>query len=316
MKHQKYHHPKPFVLECGDEVQDLTLDYSTYGTYESGKKVVWICHALTANSDVQDWWPNTVGEGLLFDPNDYFIICANVIGSCYGSQFSSAKTIDVVTVKDMVAAHQLLAQHLGINEIELIVGGSLGGMQALEWCIKQPDFIKKAFIMAVNARASAWNIAFNEAQRMALDLGEEGIKVARAIAMLSYRNYEIFEHTQQDNDAKIDHYKASSYQNYQGLKFKNRFTHQAYRWLSKAMDSHHVGRGHESVEAALGKIKAKTMVSGILNDVLFPIHEQAYMAQHIPNCIYQAVDSRYGHDGFLIETEIITNLIKTNLLND
>ena len=206
-----------------------------------------------------------------------------------------------------------MAKHLQINCIELICGGSLGGQQAMEWAITEPEFIKKLFVIATNARHSAWGIAFNEAQRMAIDAGEKGLEAARAIAMLSYRNYDMYNNTQTDNDGRADNFSAASYQRYQGEKLKKRFDAGSYIVLSKAMDSHNVGRGRESIGHALKSIKAKTLVTGILSDILFPLAEQQFLAQHIPGAVYTEIDSRYGHDGFLIETKIISELLRLHL---
>jgi homoserine O-acetyltransferase len=177
-------------------------------------------------------------------------------------------------------------------------------------------------MLATNARHSAWGIAFNESQRLAIKAdptwnenhpkaGAAGLKAARAVALLSYRGYETYERSQTEDDLnKIDHYKASSYQNYQGEKLVSRFSCHSYWYLTKAMDSHNVGRGRVNVEKALQAIPNNTLVIGISSDILFPVSEQKYLAQQIPNAQYQEIDSFYGHDGFLIETEKIEELIR------
>ncbi len=225
----------------------------------------------------------------------------------------------------MVAAHELLRQHLGISKIKLLIGGSLGGQQALEWAISQPQLIEHLLVVATNAFHSPWGIAFNEAQRMAIRAdytyqqniptgGRLGLKAARAIALLSYRTYDTYEQTQRESDlSKTDNFNASSYQNYQGEKLVNRFDAYSYVSLSKTMDSHNVGRNRGSVVQALSRIKAKTLVVGISSDVLFPPAEQRYLAQNIPGATYQEINSFYGHDGFLIETVKLTRLLETFL---
>ncbi len=323
----------PFPLEGGAVLPELTIAYTTYGQLsESQDNVIWICHALTANADPAEWWPGLVGEGKLFDPAKHFIVCANMIGSCYGS--SGPASVDPasgkpyrqhfpqVTIRDMVRGHQLLQAHLGINRIELAIGGSMGGQQVLEWAITDPGLFRHIVILAANARHSPWGIAFNEAQRMAIEAdpslgndspeaGLRGLEAARAIAMLSYRNYETYQHAQTEpDDEKLDGYRASSYQRYQGLKLRKRFDVYAYLTLSKAMDSHHVGRGRASLEAALQTIRAKTLVIGIGSDILFPVSEQAEIASLVPNGRLEIIESIYGHDGFLIEDEQITQLVK------
>lgn len=312
------------ALESGKRLHPLQIAYRTYGKLNPSKdNVIYVCHALTANADVADWWPGMVGEGLAFDTNRYFIVCANILGSCYGTTGPASinpetgvayeNNFPLLTIRDIVRAHQKLARHLGIKSIHLLCGGSLGGQQAMEWAIAEPSFIKNLFLIATNSRHSAWGIAFNEAQRMALEAGESGLEAARAIAMLSYRNYRMYTHTQTDADEKTDHFLASSYQRYQGQKLKKRFHPGSYYILSKAMDSHNVGRGRVNKEHALSLIRAKTLVIGISSDILFPVNEQQYLAQHIPGATYHEIDSPYGHDGFLIETSLISKHLKNEL---
>jgi homoserine O-acetyltransferase len=317
----KFTSKEPFKLECGKTLAGVSIAYSVYGSLNKEKNnAIYICHALTANSDVAEWWPQTVGDGLVFDTSKYFVVCANILGSCYGTTGPASinpetgkpygKDFPLLTVRDLTRAHRLLAKHLQLSSILLLAGGSLGGQQAMEWAIEEPHFIKHLFLTATNPRHSAWGIAFNEAQRMALAAGEGGLEAARAIAMLSYRNYTMYESTQTDIEEKIDNFRAASYQRYQGLKLKKRFDADSYYVLSKAMDSHHVGRGRDSMESALSKIRAKTLVVGIHSDILFPVAEQRFLAQHIPGAVFHEIDSPYGHDGFLIETETMSKLIR------
>ncbi|PHN08697.1 homoserine O-acetyltransferase MetX [Flavilitoribacter nigricans] len=323
---------EPFLLEVGESLPELEISYCTYGKLnEQADNVVWICHALTANADALDWWPGLVGPGKFFDPQSYFIVCANILGSCYGTtgpasidprtRTTYGKDFPVVTVRDMVRCHQILAKKLGIRQVELLIGGSMGGQQVLEWAIMAPDFAKRICVLATNARHSAWGIAFNEAQRMAIEsdpswqdrtpgAGKAGLESARAIAMLSYRNYQTYELTQTDKNGELlDDYRASSYQRYQGMKLFNRFDVLSYWYLSKAMDSHHVGRGRGGLEKALSRITARSLVIGIHSDVLFPIGEQATVARGIKGSQLEIIDSFYGHDGFLIESELIAGLL-------
>jgi homoserine O-acetyltransferase len=321
----KYTCNQNFELENGQTLDGISIAYTTYGRLnETRDNVIYVCHALTANAEVKEWWPEMVGEGLAFDTNKYFVVCANVLGSCYGTtgpveinQSTNRKygaDFPQVTVRDIVKGHQLLTKHLQLNAIQLVCGGSLGGQQAMEWAISDPDFIKHLFVIATNARHSAWGIAFNEAQRMAIEAGgEKGLEAARAVALLSYRNYKMYGDTQTDNDERTDKFSAAGYQRYQGEKLKKRFDANSYVILSKAMDSHHVGRGRKSIENALGTIKAKTLVTGITSDLLFPIAEQQFLAENISGAVYTEIDSRYGHDGFLIETKRITELLRLHL---
>jgi homoserine O-acetyltransferase len=327
-----YKHKKSFYLENGKKIKDLEIKYHSYGNLNANKdNVVWVCHALTGNSDVFDWWRGLFGENRLFNPRDHFIICANILGSPYGS--SNPLSINKVTglpyylsfpeftIRDMVAAHQLLADHLNLKDINLLIGGSIGGQQAMEWAISDPKRIKKLVLIATNAQHSSWGIAFNESQRLAISSdrtfysqspngGNKGLKVARGIALLSYRTYGTYVSTQVEvNSGKINDFKAASYQNYQGEKLVKRFNAYSYWYLTKAMDSHHVGRKRSSIEDALKQITAKTLVIGILKDILFPIEEQCFLADKINNALFYQLDSFYGHDGFLIDTEILTQEI-------
>jgi homoserine O-acetyltransferase len=320
----------PFQLERGKTLPGLTITYHTYGKLnESKDNVVWVCHALTANSDVFDWWQGLVGENCVINPNDHFIICVNIIGSCYGS--SGPLTIDpdtnkpyyvafpVVTIKDMINSFILVRKQLGIDKIKLLMGGSMGGYQVLEWCLMEPDVIQNSFVITTSAAESAWGIAIHTAQRLAIEAdqtwkddsaeaGKYGMKAARAIGMLTYRNYNIFHDKQTDPDlTKTDNYKASSYIFHQGNKLAERFNAQTYWLLTKSMDSHNIARGRtKTLKDALNQIKQPTLIIGIDSDILCPIAEQKFLAEHIPNSTLHIISSDYGHDGFLVEAETIS----------
>ncbi len=302
----------------------LKIAYHYYGEYTPGKKVAWVCHALTANSDVADWWKGLVGEGSMINPNDYFIVCANIIGSCYGSTGPmSVNQFPMITIRDMVRAHILLRQHLGIESIDLLLGGSMGGYQALEWSLMEPNVIQKMFLIATAAAESAWAIAIHTAQRLSIEAdntwkeakpnaGAKGLKAARAIGMLTYRNYDIFKEKQTEPDAeKVDDLKAASYINYQGDKLVNRFNAHSYWLLTKSMDSHQLARGRGGdIKSTLASIQTPTLIIGINSDILCPLAEQKFMEAHMPNASLVAIDSMYGHDGFIIETAQITTHLK------
>ena len=320
---------EPLPLESGAALPRVRVAYHTYGTLNAERNnVVWVCHALTASSDVVAWWPGLVGAGCHYDPQDWFIVCANVLGSCYGStgpltppaegDAALYQDFPLLTIRDMVAAHERLRQHLGIGRVHTLLGGSLGGQQALEWAIQQSAVFAHLVVLATNAQHSPWGIAFNEAQRLAILAdptyhdatpagGQAGLKAARAVALLSYRSYEAYDQTQAETtDAKLTDFRASAYQRYQGDKLAARFNAYTYVTLSRAMDTHNVGRGRGGGAAALGQIRARTLVLGLSSDVLFPPVEQQLLAQHIPEATYAEMASRFGHDGFLIETEQIT----------
>ncbi len=330
---QVFNYNKPFLLESGATLPSLDIAYHTYGSLNKNKNnVIWICHALTANSDCAEWWNGLVGEEKIFDPKKYFIVCANIPGSCYGS--SGPLTLNpntgkkyyssfpMITIRDMVSAHTLLRKHLGIEKIFAGAGGSMGGYQLLEWAIEEENTFENLVLITTCARETAWGIAIHTAQRLAIeadatwkndsdDAGAKGLKAARAIGMLTYRNYSTFCQTQTDDDfSKLDNYKASSYIRYQGDKLVKRFNAQSYWLLTKSMDNHNVARGKGTLENALKKIKAKTLVLGIASDMLCPTAEQKFLAKHIPNAVYKEIDSPYGHDGFLIEWEKLTHIVK------
>ncbi len=328
-----FHYQQPFTLESGQVLPEITIAYSTHGKRnEAQDNVVWVCHALTANAAVQDWWPGFVGPDCLINPDQHFIVCANILGSCYGSTGPLSihpkkgqpyyHTFPLITIRDMVRAHQLLCEHLNIKKIHLLIGGSMGGYQALEWCALQPSLIDRLFLIATSARESAWGIAIHTTQRLAIEAdstwheatdkaGQQGLKAARAIGMLTYRSYATYAATQMDGDLnKLDHFKASSYIHYQGTKLVNRFNAYSYWFLTKAMDSHNLARGRcESVETTLQSIHQKTLVMGIKSDLLCPVIEQETMAQYMPNAELEIIDSLYGHDGFLLETEQISKAV-------
>ncbi|TKC09237.1 homoserine O-acetyltransferase family protein [Pedobacter frigoris] len=331
-----YTYNKLFKLENGKKLRNVDIAYQTYGKLNAKKdNVIWACHALTANADVLDWWKGLFGSNALFNPEEHFIICANVLGSHYGT--TNPLSINPVTglpyylafpeftIRDLVKAHQLLAAHLGIDHIKVLIGGSLGGQQAVEWAITDSKIIDNLILLATNAVHSPWGIAFNESQRLAIstdrtfyaqqpDGGLKGLKAARSIALLSYRTYDAYVATQLESvNDKTGSFRASSYQNYQGEKLCKRFNAYSYWYLGKAMDSHNVGRGRESVISALKLIKSNTLVIGIENDVLFPLVEQEFLAKNITDASFQSIKSAYGHDGFLIETDTLTNIISNFL---
>jgi homoserine O-acetyltransferase len=321
-----------FQLESGQDIFNLEIAYHTYGKLNSTKSnVVWICHALTANSDVFDWWSGICGENAHFNPKDHFIVCANIVGSCYGTTGPLSKDevgqewfddFPAITTRDMANAHNLLREHLGIDKVHLLIGSSLGGQQAMEWAINSPRIFKNLILIATNAFHSPYGIAFNESQRLAIQAdptynqrsekgGQNGLIAARSIALISYRSYEGYMATQSESNLeKTDDFLASRYQRYQGWKLANRFNAYSYVTLSKSMDSHHVGRGRDSVEKALALIQAKTLVIGISSDNLFPPREQKFLAEQIPNAMYREIDSIFGHDGFLVENEKLVEIFK------
>jgi homoserine O-acetyltransferase len=331
---EEFHRYQPFPLETGQVLPDVRIGYHTYGNLNAaGDNVVWICHALTANSDVIRWWPGMVGDHRYVDPEKHFIVCANILGSCYGSSGPLSEnpatgkpyysSFPIVTIRDMVKAHILLRKHLGIQQIHLLVGGSMGGYQALEWSLMEPALIQDLLLIATSAAESAWGIAVHTAQRLAIEAdvtwmerneeaGAKGLRAARGIGILTYRNYAIMKEKQSDPDVnKLDNYRASSYISYQGNKLSRRFNAYSYWLLTKAMDSHHIARNRGGdLKKVLASISQRTLIIGITSDILCPLAEQEFLASHIPNSKLVSIDSLYGHDGFMVETEKIGNCLK------
>jgi len=225
----------------------------------------------------------------------------------------------------MVAAYQKLKDYLRIDNIYIGIGGSMGGQQLLEWAITEPELFEHIIPVATNAVHSPWAIAFNASQRISIETdstwkekneqaGINGMKAARAIALLSYRNYATYAEDQSEaSDTISDNFKSESYQRYQGDKLSKRFNAFSYYFLSKSMDSHNIGRGRKSIPDALKSIQAKTTVIGISSDILFPPAEQEFIAEHIPGASLHIINSKYGHDGFLLEFTQIENIINNFL---
>jgi homoserine O-acetyltransferase/O-succinyltransferase len=326
---EEFQRYQPFPLEGGQILPGIRISYSTYGSLNAAAdNVVWICHALTANADVTHWWRGMVGNHRYVDPSKHFIVCANIIGSCYGSSGPLAENPEtgrpyyshfpLITIRDMVNAHILLRKQLGIKQIHLLMGGSMGGYQALEWCLMEPGIIKDLFLIATSAAETAWGIAVHTAQRLAIEAdstwkdadvqaGEKGLRAARAIGILTYRNYAIMQEKQSDPDVdKLDNFRASSYISYQGNKLARRFNAYSYWLLTKAMDSHNIARHRNpDIKKVLASIVQRTLIVGITSDILCPLAEQQFLAANIKNSKLVTIDSLYGHDGFMVETEKI-----------
>lgn len=336
MSDNYFHYKEDFLLESGAVISHLRLAYTTYGNLSATKdNVVWIFHALTANSKPHEWWPEMIGAGRIFDPDKYFIICVNMPGSCYGSTGPLDDNPETgepyfhsfpfFTIRDIVRCYQLLQQELGIQKIKIGIGGSTGGQQLLEWAVMAPDLFEYVFPIATNAAHSPWGKAFNASQRLAIeadstwlrnkkDAGKKGLEVARTIALLSYRTNKAYNKTQSEiNDEAIEGFRSESYQRYQGFKLAARFNAFSYYALTKSMDSHNLGRARGGVIEALKNIKAKTLALSLEGDLLFPPDEQDFLASHIPGAHVKLILSDYGHDGFLLEFEQLTEAIKAFL---
>lgn len=327
-----YVHNEPFYLERGEVLPQLEIAYHTYGELNANKSnVIWVFHALTANSEATDWWTGLFEKESTISTDEHFIVCANILGSPYGT--TSPVTVDPrtgkpyfstfprITIRDMVAAHKLLRDHLGIKKIAIGLGGSMGGFQTFEWAVQEPETFEKLILVATAPKESPWRISIHAAQRLAIEAdpswkddheeaGAAGVAASRAIGMLSYRNHEIFEQTQGDDEARVDDFKADSYIRYQGTKLANRGFSGFLLWnLTKALDSHDLSRGRGTLIEVLEGIRIPVLQIGITSDLLFPIKEQRKIADHLYNVHYHEIESFYGHDGFLTETKKINQLI-------
>lgn len=312
-------------LESGRTLTDVPVAYDSWGElHPDGTNAVIICHALTGNTKADVWWGPLIGPGAAFDPNRYFVICLNVLGSPYGS--ASPLSVDrssgtpygpdfpSVTIRDTVRAHRMALELLGVRQAVLATGGSMGGMQALEWAFED-DFVRGIVPIAVGGRHSSWCIGFSEAQRQAIyadprwkdgryeEQPSAGLAAARMVAMLSYRTRESFEARfgRMPQDGREDLFAVESYLRYQGEKLVDRFDANCYVHLTEQMDSHDVGRGRGSYEEALRSIEQPTLVIGIDSDILYPIDEQEELARTIPRARLEIISSVHGHDAFLME---------------
>lgn len=320
-----------FAFEAGGRLDRVKIVYHTSPVRDG--RVIWICHALTANSDPEDWWPEMVGPGKFFDTARDYIVCVNMLASPYGSSSPASENpatgrpfffdFPAVTVRDMVNTMIAVRKHLGIDRIDLLVGSSIGGFQAVEWAVTEPDRFDRAVFIATSPRVSPYLSAGIETQRMALEAdpsfraaqslsgGAAGLRCARAQALISYRSFVGYGLRQSEPDADtLFATRAASYERYQGEKLVRRgFDAYCYYYLCNAVDSHNVGRGRGGVAAALGRIRAKTLVASINTDCIFPPAEIETWAPLIPGAEYRALTSSFGHDGFLLETEQLKNTV-------
>jgi len=344
--YQKYFIDEQFFFESGKSISSVSVAYETYGTLNNeGTNAILICHALTGDSHASSynnpegragWWDGLIGKGKAFDPEKYFIVCSNFIGGCYGTSGpasinpSTNKTykndFPQMTVRDMVNLQNKLIKHLGIKKIKTIAGGSLGGMQALEWALMYPEIVESIIPMATSAQHSAWAIGLNEIQRKAImddpvyNNGNyavqpiKGLSTARMLAMMSYRSDINFQEKfgrkiKSNENSSKPFFDVESYLHYQGQKLVNRFDANTYIYITRAMDLRDVALGRGSLEEALGIIKAKTLCVGIDTDLFYPAAEQKKIAQLIPGSEYFEIKTPYGHDAFLIEFDQLNNTL-------
>ncbi|KAG5640594.1 hypothetical protein DXG03_007991 [Asterophora parasitica] len=382
---QSIHIVRSFKLECGTELFDAPVAYKTWGKFNSERdNAMIICHALTGSADVQDWWGPMMGRGKAFDPSRYFIICANVLGSPYGSASpltTNPRTgkpygpsFPPTTIRDDIRIHKLVLDMLGVSSVAAVIGGSMGGMHVLEWPLCTPHgYVRNIVPLATSARHSAWCIAWAEAQRQCVYADPTfqdghyivqpaaGLAAARMTAMLTYRSRQSFETrfsrrqqkppvakspdatriptpppspptpvpkqldapTSTPTPTAAPMFAAQSYLRYQGSKFTGRFDANCFIHITHKMDTHDVARGRSpssSLDATariLGMLPPRTLVIGVESDGLFPPEEQAEIAEYIPDARLVLLQSRDGHDGFLLEFEAmnthITNFLKSEM---
>ncbi len=362
---QLFDSTQPLRMDSGYDLFPVTVAYETHGRLNSeGSNAILICHALTGDAHVAGegvydeevllqaphlramkagqlgWWDGMIGPGKTFDPARYFIICSNILGSCYGttgpcnSNPASGEpyrnSFPEVSVRDMIKEQYALLKKLGVNKLHTVTGGSLGGMQVMEWAVMYPDMVKSIIPIATSVQHSAWCIGLNHLARQAIindpvwQQGQydsqpfKGLSLARQIAMVSYRADLIFNSrfareqvnsiSPGSNDQHL--FQVESYLSYQGEKLVKRFDANTFLYLSRSMDHHDVALGRGTLADVLGAIRAKTLCLGIDSDILYPAHEQRSISSQIPHSSYREIKSIYGHDAFLIEFEQLARIIK------
>lgn len=363
--HRKFHRfasGRPFVLEGGGQLRDVVIAYETWGALNAGaSNAILVCHAWTGDSHATGpaseghptpgWWEGLIGPGMAIDTDKYFVVCSNVLGGCQGSTGPASLHPDdnkpyglrfpVVTIRDMVRAQASLTDSLGITKWHAVIGGSMGGMQVLEWAIMFPDRVGAIAPIATSIEASAQQIAWGAIGRQALymdpawnngdyydaepDNGPwRGLSVARQIAQVTFRTDSKFsekfgrnlavDRFQGDGIHLDSYFGVEGYLSYHGAKLIRRFDANSYLYIGKAMDLHDVGRGRGGVNAAMARIKAPVLTIGIDSDILYPAYQQQTLHSLLRNGDernrYVEISSDEGHDGFLIETGAISPEIR------
>ena len=326
---------EPFQTELGDTLPSVRVAYRTWGTLnESKDNVVLVCQALTGSADADVWWEGMFSQGGAFDESVDFMICSNVLGSCYGTTGPTSLNpltgrhygpdFPLITIRDMVKVQRLLLAGLGIERVKLVVGASLGGMQVLEWGALYPDIVQALMPMGASGRHSAWCIAQSEAQRQAIYADRDwndgwyeashpparGLAAARMMAMCSYRSFENFQSRFGREYHHGTTFKAESYLHHQGRKLVERFDANSYVTLTKAMDMHDLGRGRGVYEDVLRSIELPVEILSINSDILYPKAEQEELALYMPKSSILYLDEPYGHDAFLIDVEKVSRMVR------
>lgn len=291
-------------------IDPLQIGYRTWGRLNrAGNNAVLVCPALTGNADVDQWWSGLLGPGKALDPDREFIIAADVLGGCGLTSGPTAHpggdAFPSVTVRAMVDAQRLLLDHLGVRTLRLVIGGSLGGMQALEWAVGHPERVDAAAVIAAPARQTAWARAFNHVQRRALEL-DDSLDLARMVAMISYRHWD---NLNPRFDAADPDDPTGAWLDHHGRALTDRFDRTAYLRLTEAMDTHDVGRGHGDTIQALRGTEVPTLLVGITTDLLYPPAELEAIAAQMPDSDLEILTAPQGHDAFLIEQDALNDLV-------
>ena len=318
-------------LENGGTLKDAHLVFFT--SPQRNGRVIWICHALTANGNPEDWWPEMVGPGRTIDTDKDFVVCVNMLGSAYGSESPAREnpatgkpwmlSFPAITIRDSVSAFIAVRKYLKIEKIDLLIGASNGGFNAIEWAVTEPERMGRCLFLCTAPRISPFLGATIEAQRMALEAdpsfreakdlkgGAAGLRCARAQALISYRSFRGYGLTQAEEDPDtLFAGRVASYERYQGEKLLRRgFDAYCYYTQCNALDSHNVGRGRGGVKQALSRIQAPCTVVAIDTDQIFPPEESKVWSTWIPNAEFIEISSDFGHDGFLLEIAKLSAII-------
>jgi homoserine O-acetyltransferase len=340
-------------LERGRRLPSVRIAFETWGTLDADRSnAILVLHALTGDSHVvgspgpghptAGWWSGNIGPGKAIDTDRWFVVAPNMLGGCQGTTGPAshsplgrewAADFPFITIRDQVAAQAAFSDALGIGRWAVVIGGSMGGMQALEWAVGHPDRLERVAVLAAPPTSRADQIALNFVQLEAVrmdpgfadgdyydaadgDGPHRGLALARRMALLNYRSpgelNDRFERSWQSGLSPLGgggRYAVESYLDFHGNKFSRRFDANSYITLVEAMNSHDVGRDRGGIEAALGRITAKALVLGIDSDRLFPVDGQVLIAKHVPNNIdgteAAVISSGFGHDGFLIEDAVV-----------
>ncbi len=327
----------PFVTESGATIPQPTIAWQSWGELNQGRdNVVLVCHALTGNTSADEWFGGLFGNGNVLDPDKHFIICPNVLGSCYGTTGPISKNpatgqpyranFPEVTIRDMVRLQQQLLNELDITGIKKVIGGSMGGMQSLEWCLMD-DRPQSAVLMGMGKHHRPWAIGISHTQRQAIyndpdwDGGfysedqqpKEGLALARMIAMNSYRSPSDFDakFSRRKHDGN-QQFEVESYLSYQGKKLVDRFDAVSYVRLTQAMDSHDISRGRPNYKTVTQQLDIPITIVGIDSDMLYPPAECRELAELLPQARYKELQSPHGHDAFLIEFDQLNEILQSS----